>query len=51
MTYLPIVKIYSLFFALYDEYGLNIGEYSFIGESYYNIIGDYDVTINVQNII
>ncbi len=35
------------FVAMYDDEGWNIDAYTFRGESYYNEIGDYDVTINV----
>ncbi len=37
------------FVAVHDESGWNIDEYSFSGETYYNTIGDYDVTINVPS--
>ena len=34
------------FVAVFDDTGWNIDEYTFYGESYYNTIGDYYVTIN-----
>jgi|GEM_PF-735781 len=35
------------FVCVYDDYGWNIDRYTFRGESYYNEIGDYLVSINV----
>lgn len=44
-------SLYALFFypfvAMYDETGWNIDEYSYRGESYYNDLANYDVTIIV----
>lgn len=37
------------FVAMYDDEGWNIDPYTFHGESYYNDIGDYYVSINVPN--
>jgi hypothetical protein len=35
------------FVTMYDEYGWNVEPYTFMGESYYNDIGDYYVSLNV----
>lgn len=37
------------FVAMYDDEGWNIDAYTFHGESYYNEIGDYYVSINVPD--
>lgn len=37
------------FVAVHDDYGWNIDEYTFMGETYYNTLGDYEVTINVPS--
>lgn len=37
------------FVAMHDETGWNTEPYTFSGETYYNSIGDYDVTINVPS--
>lgn len=44
-----ITMFFYPFVSMYDEYGWNIEPYTFNGESYYNDIGDYYVSLNVPN--
>ena len=45
-------SIYTMFFypfvAMYDESGWNIEPYTYSGETYYNEVGDYNVTIELD---
>jgi len=47
-TYFNTMFFYP-FVSMYDEYGWNIEPYTFMGESYYNDIGDYYVSLNVRD--
>lgn len=44
-----ITMFFYPYVSVYDEFGWNIEPYTFIGESYYNEIGDYYVVLNVPN--
>ncbi|XMB72069.1 M1 family aminopeptidase [Mycoplasmatota bacterium WC30] len=44
-----ITMFFYPFVAMYDDEGWNIDPFTFRGESYYNEIGDYYVTLNTPN--
>jgi len=43
-----VTMFFYPFIAMYDDEGWNLDPYTFYGESYYNDIGDYYVTLNVR---
>lgn len=45
--YYYITMFFYPFVPVYDEDGWNIEPFSFVGESYFNTIGDYYITLNV----
>ncbi len=42
-----VTMFFYPFVPVYDEDGWNVEPYSFLGESYFNTVGDYYVTVNV----